>query len=219
MEDASEPGVSPCCEYLVTVKRKSHNQSTASRKKADNTRIPRATRVIDFDRYIPTVVSSLMAKLRSSAQIFFEERYGITRLEWRIISFLASEGPSSAYDIWTLGSLDKAAVSRAVKALQARGLVQVKEVPNNNRRRTLITLTVAGRKLSDQTFDEIVRRHGRLVAKLTNAEIEQFIATAKHLEQQISLMDDQSYMSASRFDVTKSSKRSPPGRTTAVRKA
>ena len=204
----------------MTVKRNPHNQSIASRKKADNAHPPRATRAIDFDRYIPTVVSSLMAKLRSSAQVFFEERYGITRLEWRIISFLASEGPSSAYDIWTLGSLDKAAVRRAVKALQTRGLVQVKEVPKNNRRRTLITLTVAGRKLSDQTFDEIVKRHERLVAKLTNAEIEQFIAIAKHLEQQISLMDDQSYVSAPRFDVTKSpSRQSPPGRTGVARKA
>ncbi len=84
-------------------------------------------RVIDFDRYIPTVVSRLMTKLRASAQPFFDERFGITRLDWRIISFLAAKGPSSAYDIWTLGIMDKAAVSRALRGLAERKIVTIRK--------------------------------------------------------------------------------------------
>jgi DNA-binding MarR family transcriptional regulator len=164
-------------------------------------------RVIDLDRYIPTVVGSLTTKLRNSAQVFFDEKFGITRLEWRIISFLAAEGPSSAYDISTTGSLDKAAVSRAVKSLEARGLVTVSPVPKDNRRRTAISLTRAGRKLNDDTFQEIIKRHQRLLAGLSDHDVEQFIAIAKHIEARIPYMDQEAGVSASRFDPTK-----PPSR-------
>src|SRR5262249_27800931 len=157
---------------------------------ADPDRTPgAASAVIDFDRYVPTVVSRLSMKLRASAKVYFQESYGITLLDWRIVSFLAAEGPSSAYDIWTLGTLEKAAVSRALKALLDRGIVAVRDDRRSARRRSLVSLTKAGRQLHDATFDEIVVRHQRLVGDLTRDQIETFIWTAHHLEERIALMD------------------------------
>jgi hypothetical protein len=60
----------------------------------------RETLVIDFDRYIPTVLSSLVAKLRANANGFFPKAYGVSLAEWRILSFLREHGAASAYDIW-----------------------------------------------------------------------------------------------------------------------
>lgn len=182
---------------MVRTKKSSATSPTSDRKSHDA-----AERVIDLDRYIPTVVSGLTTKLRNSAQIFFEQRFNITRLEWRIIAFLAAEGPSSAYDIWTMGSLDKAGVSRAVRSLEIRGLVTVKPVPKHTRRRTTIALTASGRKLNAETFEEIIKRHQRLLAGLTDADVEQFISVAKHLESRISEMDKEA-SGGSRFDPTK----------------
>jgi len=145
--------------------------------------------VVDFERYVPTVVSRLSMKLRASAKVYFQESYGITLLDWRIVSFLAAEGPSSAYDIWTLGTLEKAAVSRALRGLLDRGIVTVRNDRNSARRRSVVSLTKAGRRLHDETFDEIVVRHQRLVGDLTKEQIETFIWTAHHLEERIALMD------------------------------
>ncbi|QUS41954.1 MarR family transcriptional regulator [Tardiphaga alba] len=160
-------------------------------------------RAIDFDRYIPTVVARLMTKLRISAQAFFDQKYGITRLDWRILSFLDSEGASSAYEIWTIGNLDKAAVSRAVKSLETRGLVTVNDVPKSARRRTAISLTPAGRKLTDQIFSEVIKRHRRLLGALTLDDIEKFIQTARYLEDRIPEMDQETARQSSTFDPTK----------------
>jgi len=181
-------------------------------KRSRHRTVARQGHVLDFDRYIPTIVSRLMTKLRNSAQVFFDEKYGITRLEWRILSFLAAEGPSSAYDIWTLGSLDKAAVSRAVKSLEARGLVAISAVPKSSRRRKAIALTVAGRKLNDATFQEIVLRHQRLLAGLSERDIEKFIATVKHLEQRIPAMSRDDDTALSSFEATKLPSRAPAAR-------
>jgi DNA-binding MarR family transcriptional regulator len=162
-----------------------------------------AAEVIDFDRYVPTVVSRFMSKLKVSSNAFFAQRYGLTLLEWRIISFLAAEGAASAYEIWTEGSLDKAAVSRAIRLLKARGLVSVEDVKAAKRKKTRIALTRQGDELHAATFAEVVARHERLVNGLTKAEIEAFLGVIKHLEGRIALMENASIKTATGFKATK----------------
>ena len=162
-----------------------------------------AARAIDFERYVPTVVSRLSVKLRASAKVYFKESYGITLLDWRIISFLAAEGPSSAYDIWTLGALEKAAVSRALRGLVDRDIVAMRNDRNSARRRSVVSLTKAGRRLHDQTLDEILVRHHRLVGDLTRDQIETFIWTAQHLEGRIALMNKEIDRAVPDYDPTK----------------
>lgn len=161
---------------------------------------------IDFQRYVPTVVSRLSMKLRASAKSYFQERYDVTLLDWRILSFLASNGPASAYDIWTLGSLDKAAVSRALKNLDGRGLIKIRDVPNSARRRTLVTLSKAGRQLHDRMFDDILIRHERLVGELSRQQIETFVKTVEYLETRISQMDKHSELPPSDYNPAKSTR-------------
>jgi DNA-binding MarR family transcriptional regulator len=162
-----------------------------------------ASQAIDFERYVPTVVSRLSMKLRASAKVYFQDNYGLTLLDWRIISFLAAEGPSSAYDIWTLGTLEKAAVSRALRGLVDRGFVVIRDDRKSTRRRSVVSLTKAGRRLHDLTFDQIVIRHQRLVGDLTRDQIETFIRTAQHLERRIGLMDKEIDPPLSDYDPTK----------------
>ncbi len=145
---------------------------------------------IDLDRYVPTVLSRVVGRLRSSANEFFGDRYGINLLEWRIISFVAAEGPSSVYAIWTRAALDKAAVTRTLRGLRDRGLVTVQDVAGQRRRRTAVTLTAAGAALHETTFGEVVLRHQRLLRGLTTADVEHFLATVAHIESQIGSMAD-----------------------------
>jgi DNA-binding MarR family transcriptional regulator len=165
---------------------------------------PASDQVIDFQRYVPTVISRLSMKLRASAKAYFQEQYDITLLDWRILSFLASNGPASAYDIWTMGSLDKAAVSRALKSLDGRGLIGIRDVPNSSRRRTLVTLSKAGRQLHNRMFDDILIRHERLVGELSRQQIETFVKTAEYLETRISEMDKESKIPPSGYSPIKS---------------
>src|ERR1700743_2427563 len=152
---------------------------------------------IDFDRYIPTVLSSLVAKFRANANVFFSQSYGVSLAEWRILSFLRDYGAASAYDIWTKAHLDKAVVSRETSSLSAKGLVKITSVRNSPRNRSEIKLTAAGITLLDRSFDEVLRRHDNLTEGLDQKSIETFLRVVNHLEGRIAHMGDQTTRSHS----------------------
>jgi DNA-binding MarR family transcriptional regulator len=147
---------------------------------------------LDFERYLPTVLSTLVAKLRANANVFFTQSYGVSLAEWRILSFLAEHGPASAYDIWTRSNLDKAVVSRETGTLAGKGLVEIEAVKGNVRKRSEIRLSKAGAALLRRTFNEVLRRHENLTAGLEPAAIETFLRVARHLENRIAHMSDPS---------------------------
>src|SRR6201999_3544144 len=98
---------------------------------------------IDFDRYIPTVLSSLVAKFRANANVFFAETYGVSLAEWRVLSFLREHQPPTASDICTRAHLDKAVVSRETTALAKKGLVKIAPVKDSARNRSEISLSTS----------------------------------------------------------------------------
>src|ERR1700742_5073558 len=144
--------------------------STRGRAKAEKTE----GITLDFERYLPTVLSTLVAKLRANANVFFTRSYGVSLAEWRILSFLAEYGPASAYDIWTRANLDKAVVSRETGTLAKKGLVEIEAVKGSARKRSEISLSKAGRELLNRSFSEILRRHDNLTAGLDPAAIATF---------------------------------------------
>ncbi|KWV59526.1 hypothetical protein AS156_31350 [Bradyrhizobium macuxiense] len=148
--------------------------------------------MIDFDRYVPTVLSSLVAKLRANANVFFPQAHGVSLAEWRILSFLREHEPASAYDIWTKANLDKAVVSRETSSLKEKGLIELTPVKASRRNRNEISLTAAGIALLDRSFDEILRRHDNLTAGLDTNSMRIFLRVVKHLERRIPHMADHS---------------------------
>jgi DNA-binding MarR family transcriptional regulator len=137
-------------------------------------------------------MSTLVAKLRANANVFFTQSYGVSLAEWRILSFLAEYGPASAYDIWTRSNLDKAVVSRETGTLAGKGLVEIEAVKGNVRKRSEIRLSKAGSALLKRSFNEILRRHDNLTAGLDQTSIETFLRVARHLESRIAHMSDPS---------------------------
>jgi DNA-binding MarR family transcriptional regulator len=174
--------------------------ATARRRKArDQHSAPgkRVKLVIDFERYVPTVLSSLVAKFRANANAFFPETYGVSVAGWRILSFLRECGPACAYDIWTKARLDKAVVSRETASLDKKGLIKLVPIKGSTRNRTEIRLSAAGIALLDRGFKEILRRHDNLTAGLDAKSIETFFRVVEHLERRIPHMGDNSLTSHS----------------------
>jgi len=157
----------------------------------------RAELAIDFERYVPTVLSRLVAKFRANANAFFPEAYGVSLAEWRILSFLHEHAPASAYDIWTRAHLDKAVVSRETNSLAKKGLIKLTPVKGSARNRTEISLSDTGTALLNRSFDEILRRHDNLTAGLDAKSMETFFRVVEHLERRIPHMSDPSAASPS----------------------
>jgi DNA-binding MarR family transcriptional regulator len=170
--------------------------ATPRSRAPDQRRAPRedarSELVIDFERYVPTVLSSLVAKLRANANAFFPQAYGVSLAEWRVLSFLREHEPASAYDIWTNAQLDKAVVSRETTSLRKKGLIELTPVRGSARNRTEIRLTRLGVALLDRSLDEILRRHGNLTAGLDTRALDAFFRVVAHIEQRIPHMGDPS---------------------------
>lgn len=170
--------------------------ATSRNKSPDPRRAPqgdtRSELVIDFERYVPTVLSSLVAKLRANANAFFPQAYGVSLAEWRVLSFLREHEPASAYDIWTNAQLDKAVVSRETTSLKKKGLIELTPIRSSARNRTEIRLTSQGVALLDCSLDEILRRHSNLTAGLDAKALDAFFRVVEHIEHRIPHMADQS---------------------------
>jgi len=80
--------------------------------------------------------------------------FNISLAEWRVLAFVGVSGPATAAAIGTYGRIDRAEISRAVAALERKGLA-TREPHPTNRRKLIIRPTARGEAL----FEEV--RHER----------------------------------------------------------
>lgn len=103
----------------------------------------------DLERYVPYQFSVIAAQLSSNLAALYQEKFGISVAEWRILVNLAYSDSRSVRDIQKRVRLDKAKVSRAVAQLESRGFL-TKEIDGEDRRLLHLELTPAGRDLVAQ---------------------------------------------------------------------
>lgn len=127
-------------------------------------------RVLDLDNYIPFLLSAIGNKWsRSSSNLYLRE-FGVGVTEWRILAMLAIEPRITAYRICQVIGLDKAAASRALRALETRGLVHSwQQDPANHRK--LVQLTPAGAALHDRVIAIAHRREALMLSDLSRDEV------------------------------------------------
>lgn len=78
--------------------------------------------------------------------------FNISLAEWRVLAFVGVSGPSTAATIGMHGRIDRAEISRAVAALERKGLA-TREPHPNHRRKLIIKPTERGEAL----FQEVRR--------------------------------------------------------------
>lgn len=98
-----------------------------------------------------------------------EVRHGLKRSEIVLLIFLAYRDGISAQAICNFSGHLKANISRAVVALDKRGLVSRETEPSDNRRQ-LIYLTEAGRLMYDSFISLLSRREEQMMSPLDPKE-------------------------------------------------
>ncbi|MDF2120129.1 MarR family winged helix-turn-helix transcriptional regulator [Roseiarcaceae bacterium H3SJ34-1] len=136
--------------------------SGAARKKG--------TTALDLDVYVPhhlTVIANRWS--RGSSRIYLK-RFGIGVNEWRIISMIAVEPGVTAQRAGLVTSVDKGIVSRAVKEMEAQGLVTATQ-DDGDARKTSLILTAKGYDLHDRVVAVALEREKRLLEGLSPNEV------------------------------------------------
>ncbi|WP_066098396.1 MarR family winged helix-turn-helix transcriptional regulator [Xanthomonas massiliensis] len=128
--------------------------------------------LINLEQFLPFRISVLSNRVSGNIAKIYGERYGMAIPEWRVITILALYPNSSASEVSDHSAMDKVAVSRAVARLLERGFIR-RETHGDDRRRSMLTLTAAGRQVYETVAPLVNEMEGRLMSVLSPAEQEQ----------------------------------------------
>jgi DNA-binding MarR family transcriptional regulator len=101
-----------------------------------------------LETFVPYRLSVLSNTVSDAIAALYRDRFGLTIPEWRCLAVLFRFAPLSAGEVASRTAMDKVQVSRAVASLVAKGLA-LQAVDRNDRRRSKLALSAAGRRMHD----------------------------------------------------------------------
>lgn len=151
-------------EFLSTMA-----QQSAAKKQP----VPSPTVVLE--RFLPYRLNVLASLTSNALAQIYAERFGLSIPAWRVVATLGQYEFRTARDIAVHAIMHKSTVSRAVAALEQRGLIARR--PNEgDRREEWLELTADGREIYEALAPEALAFEERFVSVLT--EEEQAVLTA-----------------------------------------
>jgi DNA-binding MarR family transcriptional regulator len=136
-----------------------------------------------LESFLPYRLSLLSNTVSDGVATTYRPTFDIGVTEWRVIAVLGRFAGISASEVMQRTAMDKVAISRAVRRLQDKGLVE-RSADESDRRRLCLRLT-PGRGVA--LFEEIVPRAKRyqlkLLDKFTQRELAQLDRLVSKLQQ------------------------------------
>ena len=154
-----------------------------------NTTMRHGRKVLNLSGYVSYYLTVLANKLSSGASRLYLEHYGIGIIEWRMMAMLALEPGVSPVRVCQFIGLDKGAVSREMRKLEAKGYVTVEDDPDSSRRRSL-ALTPEGYAIHDEVLRIALERERRLLKGLSAAEVETLLSLLVRTSANIPFVND-----------------------------
>jgi DNA-binding MarR family transcriptional regulator len=102
-----------------------------------------ASPLIELERFLPYRISVLANVMSTAIAAAYEERFGLSIPEWRVIAVLSRYPGLSAREVAQKSRMDAVAVSRAVNRLLRAGRLR-RAVARDDRRRSVLQVSPAG---------------------------------------------------------------------------
>jgi DNA-binding MarR family transcriptional regulator len=132
--------------------------------------MPRNT-TLELDRFLPYRLSVLSNTVSTAIAGAYRQRFGLTIPEWRVMAVLASTPDLSAAEVAQRTAMDKVAVSRAVASLLRQRRI-ARQMARSDRRRSLLQLSAAGRRVYSQVVPFALAYERALIAPLSRQDRE-----------------------------------------------
>ena len=130
------------------------------------------SRLSDFLPYLLSITSNAVSDRIAEE---YHARFGLRIAEWRVMAVLGDLGGQTQRELVGATRMDKVAVNRACKVLEARKLIA--RSPNDRDGRSHhLELTAAGRSVFDEIMPIALAMEDRLFAPLKGSEREKFKA-------------------------------------------
>jgi DNA-binding MarR family transcriptional regulator len=141
----------------------------------------RVARTLRLQHYLPYRLSVAANAVSRVIQLAYEEKFGLTIPQWRLIAVLADEGALTQQELCGRTIMDKVTVTRAAQGLLRRRLV--KRLPNSaDGRSHRLVLSKAGEALHAEVAPLALEYETKLLAGLKPEDI-------ARLEQHLRLLE------------------------------
>jgi DNA-binding MarR family transcriptional regulator len=116
-------------------------------------------------RFLPFRLNRLAAEISQQLSTLYAERFDIDIPQWRVLATLSAGDGWTAKAIVASTRTHKSTISRAVEALEQRGLIESIRSPHDKREYRL-RLTASGRKLFRQLEPLVLDYEKKLIVQL-----------------------------------------------------
>ena len=140
-----------------------------------------ATARLRLDAYLPYRLSVASHSVSSLIADAYERRFHLPIPQWRVLSILNDHGQLRQQDIVPLSTMDKQTVSRAVRALLARGLLS-RRAHSEDGRAWSLRLSAAGRQLYSRVVPLALRYEQELLRDFSADERDALLRALQRLQ-------------------------------------
>lgn len=132
-----------------------------------------ASPLIELERFLPYRISVLANVVSSAIAAAYEERFGLSIPEWRVIAVLSRYPGLSAREVAQKSRMDAVAVSRAVNRLLRAGRLR-RAIATEDRRRSVLQVSDAGAAVYREVAPLALEFERALLESISAAEGAQF---------------------------------------------
>lgn len=132
-----------------------------------------------LDGFLPYRVAVTAGRLSREFSRVYQDRFGLSRAEWRVMAHLSQEAEVSVREIHARVDMDKSKVSRAATRLEEAGIV-TKRISEHDRRLVVLALTDKGAAMMAELAEAAQAYHAELIARL-GPEAAGFVAALERL--------------------------------------
>jgi len=127
---------------------------------------------LTVDNFPTTVIVTLANALRRTVTAPYSDQFNLTVSEWRLLSLLMHYVAVPFGELVALSGSDKALVSRALRLLQERGYVELRQPrgKDKGKGKPAYRVTRTGRTLHDKVIPVARAHQARVLAVLTREE-------------------------------------------------
>ncbi len=155
-----------------------------------NVKAPKPARpILELERFLPYRLNVVAESVSRALSRLYAERYGIGVPEWRVIATLGEYERMTAKEVGAHSRMHKTKVSRAVTALEAKGLIE--RAPNeDDMREAFLALNGRGLRVYQDLAPRALAFERALDAALGIGERAHLDAVLRRLEERAQQLAD-----------------------------
>jgi len=134
----------------------------------------------DLQSFFPYQVRVFYSDVTTALADIYTQDHGLTPSEWRTMAILGEDGRMPATEIVERSSMDKVSVSRSVKKMHERGLLEKADNAEDGRS-SLLFLSAAGKAVYRDIVPKVLAAEKKMLSGIGAEDFEMFLGVMQQV--------------------------------------